>query len=635
MSTNCEDCNPAELPALVPCETGTPCAEVTLTDCVTYVGDPILCDTTTMVASGTSLTNIIKHIFEAICAGEFVGATGPQGPAGATPVLTVNPTVTISSTPSVTLTQTTPNNYQMQFALPRGEDGLIPNITVNSVTTGGAGTSANVTLDPSSTQTVKKFNFTIPRGVDGAAGTQGVGVTSATVNGSGRLIITLSNSTIVDAGSVVGTPGTNGTNGLQGTPGSNSFIYKYLTTTAAGVITPDSTSLGSVTKIKLNKTSLLNYTGTIATSANATGWLNGISVNDKIQLYKNDLTGYGIYRVTNITTATEYIEYTVSIISSQGTITANDILVASYAVKGETGASGTNGTDGIQGPLSPNNLVYAKGNVADPGNVGFNSSSLALITQLFINKTSQLGYTNTVASANNASAWVAGITVGSIITISDINDSTKFGIYRVTAITDNTDYVFFAVTFLTGGGATNLITHFAVGYVIAGTNGNYVVTSTENPSVNCPSGGIKISVMDGSTGVELNSKYICNSIVQEAKIFLTPEQIKASFNDPITIIPAPGVGKVVQLLSVAVKKTFYTTAFTALTLDIITQNVTKAQAQVVLNSSVSSFSTIPIRNEAIYDTLKENEPVKAKASDLSVSGDLEVTLYITYKIISL
>lgn len=52
-------------------------------------------------------------------------------------------------------------------------------------------------------------------GQQGIQGNTGVSVSSATVNGSGNLILTLSNASTVDAGNVRGAVGTNGTNGVS------------------------------------------------------------------------------------------------------------------------------------------------------------------------------------------------------------------------------------------------------------------------------------------------------------------------------------------------------------------------------------------------------------------------------------
>ena len=61
-------------------------------------------------------------------------------------------------------------------------------------------------------------------GQQGIQGNIGVSVSSGTVNGSGNLILTLSNTSTVDVGNVRGTNGTNGTNGANGVSVSNASI---------------------------------------------------------------------------------------------------------------------------------------------------------------------------------------------------------------------------------------------------------------------------------------------------------------------------------------------------------------------------------------------------------------------------
>lgn len=62
------------------------------------------------------------------------------------------------------------------------------------------------------------------KGPQGPAGTNGVSVTGATINGSGHLIVTLSDGTTIDAGMSKGADGTNGTNGTDGKYISNATV---------------------------------------------------------------------------------------------------------------------------------------------------------------------------------------------------------------------------------------------------------------------------------------------------------------------------------------------------------------------------------------------------------------------------
>lgn len=95
---------------------------------------------------------------------------------------------------------------------PKGDTGNAATVTVGSVITGTAGSSVAVTNTGSSAAAT--LNFTIPRGDKGETG---VGVSTAAVNGSGDLIITKTDSSTVNAGSVIGPKGDTGTKGDAGT----------------------------------------------------------------------------------------------------------------------------------------------------------------------------------------------------------------------------------------------------------------------------------------------------------------------------------------------------------------------------------------------------------------------------------
>jgi hypothetical protein len=97
----------------------------------------------------------------------------------------------------------------------KGDTGTAATIAVGSVTTGAAGSAA--TVANTGTASAVTLNFSIPQGAKGDTGNAGVGVSSATVNGSGNLIITKTDSSTVDAGSVVGTQGDKGDAGDAGT----------------------------------------------------------------------------------------------------------------------------------------------------------------------------------------------------------------------------------------------------------------------------------------------------------------------------------------------------------------------------------------------------------------------------------
>jgi len=506
--SQCASCNPSELPALVPCSTGTPCLETVYTNCVVYNGAPITCGSQTLVNTGLGLTPLIQNLYAQICAGGFVGAPGTPGLPGPPPVLLITPAVQIATPslpPIVTSTLVSPGTYSLQFRLPSGNDGVSPNVTPFNVSTGAPGTSAIVTLDPSSTPSVKRFNFTIPRGDVGLQGNQGVGITSGVINGAGHLIITKSDASVFDAGYVVGPAGDPGDDGSQGSPGSNSIIYK-MGVDAPGNVVVNALQATSVTRVTASNTSRVGYYGMVnPILSNANAWLESVVVGDRIQLYNSlNSTIFGIYEVWRIlsnSTNTSHI-FEVNLVAGSGTfITGSDISV-SFTLKGDRGFAGSNGTDGAKGAVGPNTLVYEcnSSTVTAPGKAVLNNGNLALVNTLILNETSMLGYTGAVASIGNAATWLSSIDTNARVQITDVNNSDVFAIFRVISSTHVANYHTFNMALIASSGSITLTDqNFAINYVNPGLDGNYIVTNYIAPGSDpiCLYGGILVETRSG------------------------------------------------------------------------------------------------------------------------------------------
>ena len=135
-----------------------------------------------------------------------------------------------------------------------GSDGAAATIAVGNVTTGAVGSSVTVTNTGSSSAAV--FDFAIPQGAagtngtngtngtDGADGADGVDVSSATISGD-NLIITLSDSSTVNAGNVRGPQGTQGNTGTAGNDGAAATITVGTVTTGAAGTNATVTNSGS------------------------------------------------------------------------------------------------------------------------------------------------------------------------------------------------------------------------------------------------------------------------------------------------------------------------------------------------------------------------------------------------------
>ena len=168
------------------------------------------------------------------------GATGPQGPAG---LSIASATVSLQGKLLITLS----NSTVVDAGNVAGVSSATVNLNGDLVLTKQDGTTINAgsvigpqgeTGDTGATGPQGATGATGPAGAKGdtgetgakgdtgeagptgATGATGVGVSTATVNGSGRLIITKTDSSTVDAGSVIGPQGQQGATGNTGAPGA-------------------------------------------------------------------------------------------------------------------------------------------------------------------------------------------------------------------------------------------------------------------------------------------------------------------------------------------------------------------------------------------------------------------------------
>jgi hypothetical protein len=141
------------------------------------------------------------------------GAQGPQGPQG----LSISAaTVTLAGRLQLTLS----NN------------SIVDAGNVSGIKTAAVNGSGELILTKQDNSTINAGSVIGPQGSTGATGAQGIkgdtgsqgpaglSVSGAAVNGSGRLIITRSDSSIIDAGLVIGPKGDTGATGAKGDTGS-------------------------------------------------------------------------------------------------------------------------------------------------------------------------------------------------------------------------------------------------------------------------------------------------------------------------------------------------------------------------------------------------------------------------------
>jgi len=141
------------------------------------------------------------------------GATGPQGPAG---LSISSATVSLQGKLLITLS----NNNVVDAGSVAGISSAAVNGSGNLILTKQDGTTINAGSVIGPQGETGATGATGAQGATGDTGAAGVGISNATVNGSGRLIITKTDSSTVDAGSVVGPQGAQGATGNTGATGA-------------------------------------------------------------------------------------------------------------------------------------------------------------------------------------------------------------------------------------------------------------------------------------------------------------------------------------------------------------------------------------------------------------------------------
>ena len=213
----------------------------------------------------------------------------------------------------------------------------------------------------------------------GVDGNDGISVTNAAVNGSGNLIITLSDATTVDAGNVRGANGTNGTNGNDGNDGADGVSVTNATVTGANLIITLSNST------TINAGNVQGPQGDVGPQGDGNAGISTAVVN-----------GSGNLIIT---------------LNDSTVIDAGNVKGAT-GPKGDTGNAGVNGTDGTDGvgitnvTLVGGNLVldYSNTSTQDIGNIqGPQGAAGVDVTSATVN-----GSGNLIITLSDASTIDAG-----------------------------------------------------------------------------------------------------------------------------------------------------------------------------------------------------------------------------------
>ena len=160
-------------------------------------------------------------------------------------------------------------------------------------------------------------------------------------------------------------------------------------------------------------------------------------------------------------------------------------------------------------------------------------------------------------------------------------------------------------------------------------NGTLACIAGTNPSLDV----ILVGFCTGITTLGAEVTTLISNEVYTTKICLTAAQVLQLFTTPVILLPAPGVGKVIQVLSVLGSINFNTRAYTTNTVLEVLQGGTEiSTATVLLTQTISTLDTFgsdsgPMQpNTTVILTTRNGNPLV---------GDSPICIYISYKILTL
>jgi hypothetical protein len=129
-------------------------------------------------------------------------------------------------------------------------------------------------------------------------------------------------------------------------------------------------------------------------------------------------------------------------------------------------------------------------------------------------------------------------------------------------------------------------------------------------------------------------------IIRTAKLFIPSASVLTLNSVPLTIVPAPGVGKAIEASTCAMKMTFNSSAYATNT-RLLLQTDTAVNEQVsfnpaVLASSTSIFRTLSSVTSNGAENILENKDLTVIVDTGDpTAGDSDITVYVSYRIIEI
>jgi hypothetical protein len=130
------------------------------------------------------------------------------------------------------------------------------------------------------------------------------------------------------------------------------------------------------------------------------------------------------------------------------------------------------------------------------------------------------------------------------------------------------------------------------------------------------------------------------NLILHKKVTLTAAQIKTISSVPVSVISAPGAGKVIEIVSAFLRFNYGTVTFDAsFSFEVSLYADTAGGRQYttannILNRTSSTIQTFD-KNTSVADQLISNKAIYIDGGDDSTVGDSTIDLYINYRIITL
>jgi hypothetical protein len=149
-----------------------------------------------------------------------------------------------------------------------------------------------------------------------------------------------------------------------------------------------------------------------------------------------------------------------------------------------------------------------------------------------------------------------------------------------------------------------------------------------------------VVVYDGTAWVDLAFSYSNSAIVRDASLTIVTADVLHLNTTPIEIVSAPGAGYAIEVISASMKMVYNSATYaTNTSLELLTAGATNSQASTVIKNSASTirrFADATTLASATATQLVDNAALNVTvASGDPTAGDSDITVYVTYRIITL